>query len=113
MSQGNRGKPVCCVRDNICLSDTEYVAPVVIWRVTAASSAGRVSVWITVCDFLTCEDQPKSHQSPRMKAARCGLQRQREAGEEGIRLSARPAEECVHTSHSPAEKRGGKMGLSE
>lgn len=113
MSQGNRRKPVRCVRDNICLSDIKYVAPVVIWRVSAASSAGRVSVWITVPDFLTCGGQPKSHQSPRMRAASCGLRRQREAGEEGIRLSERPAEECVHTCRSPAEERGEKMRLSE
>lgn len=83
-----------------------YIAPAVVWRVSAASSAGRVSVWITVPDFLTCGGQPKSHQSPRMRAACCGMQRQREGGEEVIRLSERTAEECVRTSHSPAEERG-------
>lgn len=57
-------------------------------------------------DFLTCGGQPKSHQSPRMRPAGCGLRRQREAGGEGTRLSATHAEECFHTSRSPAEDRG-------
>lgn len=46
-----------------------------------------------------------SHQRLRMRVGSCVLQRQREAGEEGMQQSERPAEECVHTSRSPAEQR--------
>ena len=64
-------------------------------------------VWITVRDLLTCGGQPESHQSRlRGGSVHCGLQRLREAEEEGPRLNGRPAEEWVGTSHSPA--RGGE-----
>lgn len=80
-----------------------------------ASAAGKVSIWIMASDFLTCGAQPKSHQSLRMRAAGCGLRRQREAAGEGMRLSETPAVERFHTSHSPAEDRGEKEapGVSE
>lgn len=74
------------------------------------------SGFISWKDFLTCGGQPKSHQSPRMRAERCGQLRRREAAEEGRRLNERPAEEeGVHTSRSPAEGTGGndKPGSSE
>ena len=76
---------------------------IAVWKMSAASPAGRVSVWITDPDFLTCVGQPKSHQSPGMRAVRYGLQRQQEAGEEEVQLSERSAEECVRTSRLPAK----------
>lgn len=93
-----------------------FIAPVVFCRVSAASSAEGVSVRLTAPDLLTCGGQPKSHQSLGMRAARCGPQTRREAGEGGSRRSERPAEECFHTSRSPAEERRGEdegPGLSE
>lgn len=49
---------------------------------------------------LTCGGRPASHQSPRREAGR------REAEEEERPPNGRPAEECVHTSRSPAAERG-------
>lgn len=84
-----------------------FIAPVVLWRASAASSAERgLKSGLQLPIFLTCGGRPESHQSPRVRAVCGGLQRRRGAAGEGIRPSERPAEACVHTCRSPAEERG-------
>lgn len=85
-------------------------------RLSAASAAGEDSIWITAPDFLTCGGRPESHPSPKMRPAGCGPRMGRRGAQaEGMKRSARHAEERFHTSRPPAEDRGENetAGLSE